>query len=408
MEKKLNRFLKVFLFVMLPTLSVAETTSKSPYPFGYISAPSHSNKDSSKAVINNFGTAGMVNLPSAPSLPEGEFVVYQRNHTALTRTGASFQLTPKLGLGFQYSGQGKNGVYGWSQDRVNWDRSFNLQFNLMRETNALPALSFGLRDFIGTGWYSSEYIVGTKTVGPIGVTAGLGFGRLAGRNQIANPFSEISDSFKTRSGAGVGKGGTLGNIQWFRGPASPFAGMTYALNNKVTLAAEYSPDPMNREASYLEVKSPYNLGASYRWSEIISLDAQYLYGSTVSLGANIHLNPKRPPNGNGKELAPVPMRQRAIKGGPWAETNIAAIKNVLEADEFLVTGMALETDHIRVDLENKKFRSTAQALGRVISTLQRFSGDEVEYAVIVFTDSRLPLAAYRVDLQTIGKHQRSK
>ena len=193
----------------------------------------------------------------------------------------------------------------------------------------------------------------------------------------------------------------MGNIQWFRGPASPFAGVTYALNDKAA-TGEYKPDLMNNEASYLELKSPYNLGASYRWSEIISLDAQYLHGSTVSLGANIHLNPKRPPNGNGRELAPVPMRLRAIEGGPWAETNIAAIKNVLEADDFLVTGMVLEADHIRVDLENKKFRSTAQALGRVISTLQRFSGDKVEYAIIVFTDGTLPLASYRVDLQKLA------
>ena len=27
------------------------------------------------------------------------------------------------------------------------------------------ALSIGLRDFIGTGWYSSEYLVGTKSFG---------------------------------------------------------------------------------------------------------------------------------------------------------------------------------------------------------------------------------------------------
>ena len=348
--------------------------------------------------------AGIVDLPSAVALPESEFIFYKRNHKTLSRTGATFQMTPRLGFSFRYTGHGENGHE--ASGRVNHDRSLDLQFNLMRETDTLPAVSFGLRDFIGTGWYSSEYIVGTKTVGPIGVTAGLGFGRLAGRNQIANPLSKISGSFKTRSCAACdGKGGTLGNIQWFNGPTSPFAGVTYALNDKVTLAAEYSPDLMNNEANYLEVKSPYNLGASYRWSEIISLDAQYLYGSTVSLGANIHLKPKRPPKGNGKELAPVPMRRRAIEGGPWAETNIAAIKSVFEADEFLVTGIAIETDHIRVDLENTKFRSTAQALGRVISTLQRFSSDKVEYALIVFTHGTLPLASYRVDLQKIGEHQ---
>ena len=235
----------------------------------YVAPSSHSGEEISKILVNTFGMAGIVDLPSAAALPEGELIFYQKNHKTLSRTGATFQLTPRLGLSFRYSGHGKNGAE--ASGRKNHDRSLDLQFNLMRETNALPAVSFGLRDFIGTGWYSSEYIVGTKTVGPIGVTAGLGFGRLAGRNQIANPFSTISGSFKTRPGSDAGLGGTLGNIQWFRGPASPFAGVTYALNDKVTLAAEYSPDLMNREASYLELKSPYNLGASYRWSEHVFL-----------------------------------------------------------------------------------------------------------------------------------------
>ena len=75
----------------------------------------------------------------------------------------------------------------------------------MRESKALPAVSFGLRDFVGTGWYSSEYIVGTKTVGPIGVTAGLGFGRLAGRNQIANPFSKLVAVLKPGLGPTLAK-----------------------------------------------------------------------------------------------------------------------------------------------------------------------------------------------------------
>ena len=160
-------------------------------------------RKASKDIVNNFGMAGIVNLPSAAALPEGEFLFYQRNHTTLSRTVHTFQLTPRLGLAFNTLAKEKTAPF--ASGRSNWDRSFNLHFNLMRESKALPAVSFGLRDFIGTGWYSSEYIVGTKTVGPIGVTAGLGFGRLAGRNQIANPFSTISGSFKTRSGSDVAK-----------------------------------------------------------------------------------------------------------------------------------------------------------------------------------------------------------
>ena len=135
----------------------------------------------------------------------------------------------------------------------------------------------------------------------------------------------------------------MGNIQWFRGPASPFAGVTYALNDKVSIAAEYSPDLMNREASYLEVKSPYNLGASYRWSEM------YFSGCAVSsrlnrvTGCQHPPQPQAPPKWKWPRARPGSNAARAIEGGPWAETNIAAIKNVLEADDFLVTGMVLES-----------------------------------------------------------------
>ena len=63
------------------------------------------------------------------------------------------------------------------------------------EGKYLPAISIGLRDFIGTGWYSSEYIVGTKSIGHLELTAGIGFGRLAQRDPFANPLSFLSSKF---------------------------------------------------------------------------------------------------------------------------------------------------------------------------------------------------------------------
>ena len=69
-----------------------------------------------------------------------------------------------------------------------------------------------IRDSIGTGWYSSEYIVGTKSIGSLTVTAGLGFGRLAGRDTISNPLGFLSSRFNQRDANNYGKGGTLGTI----------------------------------------------------------------------------------------------------------------------------------------------------------------------------------------------------
>ena len=87
--------------------------------------------------------------------------------------GISFQALPSLGVAFRYNGQGRRWM---GSGAVNWDRSFDAHISIVKEGKYLPAISFGLRDFIGTGWYSSEYIVGTKFLKNLELTAGLGFG----------------------------------------------------------------------------------------------------------------------------------------------------------------------------------------------------------------------------------------
>ena len=128
-----------------------------------------------------------------------------------------------MGVSFRYSGHGING--GEAYGRVNHDRSFDAHISILDEGTYIPAISFGLRDFIGTGWYSSEYIVSTKTFKNFELTTGLGFGRLAGRNSFSNPLGALSSRFDKRDGNAVGRGGTLGTINWFQGDASAFYGV---------------------------------------------------------------------------------------------------------------------------------------------------------------------------------------
>ena len=107
---------------------------------------------------------------------------------------------------------------------------------MLDEGKYIPAISLGLRDFIGTGWYSSEYIVGTKSIKNIELTAGLGFGRLAGRNSFSNPLGSVFSRFDQRGRNGSGKGGstggTLGQIKWFQGNTAAFYGIQYHINKK--------------------------------------------------------------------------------------------------------------------------------------------------------------------------------
>ena len=57
----------------------------------------------------------------------------------------------------------------------------------------------GFRDILGTGVYSAEYLVASKTVArDFTLTAGMGWGRLAGVNTVENPFCAVADTMCDR------------------------------------------------------------------------------------------------------------------------------------------------------------------------------------------------------------------
>ena len=365
--------------------------------------PQRAASDAQRISTGNFGLPGIVDLPTALRFPDGELVFTQQLHKSLARSGISFQALPRVGVSFRYTGHGING--GEAYGRVNHDRSFDAHISIIDEAKYLPSISLGLRDFIGTGWYSSEYIVGTKSLGNLELTIGLGFGRLAGRNSFSNPLGALSSKFNQREGNGSGRGGTLGTINWFQGDASAFYGIQYHVSEKISLSAEYTPDTMPRESSYLEVKSPWNFGASYQLNDYVNLSAQYLHGSQVSVTAHVSVNPGRPPILGGKELAPVPMRLRGKNILPVTINNEGTIRKVLAVDGFEINNLVFNDDTVIIMVKNTKFRSTAQAVGRVASTLQRFTADDVQFANISFFSKNLILATYLVDLEKITSEQ---
>ena len=66
-----------------------------------------------------------------------------------------------------------------------------MRFRFIDEGNVTPAFAIGLKDFIGTGRYSSEYIVETKSHKNLSFSLGLGFGRLASYGGFSNPLGAL-------------------------------------------------------------------------------------------------------------------------------------------------------------------------------------------------------------------------
>ena len=104
--------------------------------------------DPAQVTAGNFGLPGIIDLPTARRFPDGELIFTQQLHKSLARSGISFQALPRLGFSFRYTGHGING--GEAYGRINHDRSFDAHISVLDEGRFLPAISLGLRDFIGT------------------------------------------------------------------------------------------------------------------------------------------------------------------------------------------------------------------------------------------------------------------
>ena len=115
-------------------------------------------------------------------------------------------------------------------------------------------------------------------------------------------------------------------------------------------------------------KKSVELWNIYQLNDYINLSSQ-LHGSQISLTTHITVNPSRPPLLGGKELAPVPMRQRGNGAPPMKQNNRYAIEKVLSADLFEIHYLEFEADTVKATVTNTKFRSAAQAVELALQAL---------------------------------------
>ena len=194
-----------------------------------------------RLTYNTYGVPGLVDMPTAEMPADADLAGTFSNVGGTTRTTLSFQILPRLSGSFRYSTI-VDGVTG--KARL-YDRSFDLRYQLLTEGDYRPSVVIGLQDFIGTGIYGGEYIVATKTLAPgLKVTGGLGWGRLGSYQAIG--------ATGTRPALVVGTGGTPTYDQWFRGDVAPFAGLSYAYNDRLKFKLEYSSDDYDYEGHALQ------------------------------------------------------------------------------------------------------------------------------------------------------------
>ncbi|PCJ07343.1 MAG: hypothetical protein COB16_11460 [Rhodobacteraceae bacterium] len=361
--------------------------------------------------LNFFGTPGLLDMPSAEMMPDGQFTTSYTWFGGQGRINLSFQALPWLSASFRYNSIKDLNLYGFS---TYYDRGFDVRVRLLRERRYLPAVTLGLQDFAGTGVYAGEYIVATKgfdtpplggaRAGRLKLSAGLGWGRLGSHGALGSSGSRVPYDINST-------GGSLSYDQWFRGDFAPFAGAEWQINERWGLKAEYSSDAYvieTQQSNVFERKSSFNFGAEYQASPRTRLGAYYLYGSEFGFTAQIQLNPYHPsiPMSVPAPLPIVPrsdwVKSRADWSGEWAQSqdNRLAVRDQLALqlaqDGLILESLELDSGRAEVRFRNTRYRSDALAVGRAARAMSRLMPASVETFRMVVVRSGMGLSAVEI------------
>ena len=248
-------------------------------------------------LASDFGTTGLITLPSAKMQLDGSLTATLSRNEVVDIYNVTFQATPYVEATFRYAIFNPREQFG-STDVLR-DRSYEVKVSLMKEGAKLPALAIGVRDLLGTGVWSGEYLVATKGWKLIEATMGLGWGRYAGRGGFSNPLSILSENFEDRPTGFIGEEvGGFSTKAFFRGPVGIFGGLKVSVPRvPLKFAVEYSSDIYQREARFGSIgdSSPVNIGMEWTFKEGVMLAAAYQQKQFLSLTLKAALDAKNKP-----------------------------------------------------------------------------------------------------------------
>lgn len=348
-----------------------------------------------------FTLPGVIDMPSAEVYPDGDLVATAGGSAAGQRVGLAFQALPGLTVGMRYARFPDYYPQGFSEGTTLYDRSLDLHYQVFGEAGWRPALAIGLRDMVGTGVYSSEYVVATKTLKPgLTVTGGIGWGRLGSAGGLGSPFGD-----RPKTDLGTNTAGDFSPDQWFRGPAAPFFGVKWQASDALTVKAEYSSDDYVEEQARqgFERKTPLNFGVDYRLGQFSRLSGYVLHGSTVGMQLSMVINPRHSPFPSGLENGPAPVRPRVAPGadpegwsGAWSSDPTAqpaiqkALGDALAKEGQVLESMALSANRAEVRIRNTRHDAEAEAIGRTARLMTRAMPPSVETFVITRVVNGVP------------------
>ncbi|MCK9372298.1 MAG: YjbH domain-containing protein [Sulfuricurvum sp.] len=359
-----------------------------------------SNQNNNDYSIQNSGKTGLIEMPNArvmddwrmrPSIYYSDpYIYYGIAMAPLPRTEINFRVTQLKNL---------NATGEWAGYGNYKDKAIDMKFLLSKEDDFWPAVAIGFDDMQGTGLYSSKYLVGTKRLDYLEFSGGYALGRMGGEN--LNKYGKAVEedraiNFLTDTSI---SGGAL------------FGGVEAHMSPKWSIKAEYSPinynydyvNPFANAASSWNgtsklPRSRINIGTKYKISDKLALTANFERGNTIGFGLSYT----------------IPFRQEMLYDhGPdrkWRadqslkeklkvmndEELSKAIAEEIAGERFSNVQVAVNENKIWASIENPRYNSDTQALGRTADVIDEVAPERIDDLYLTLKQTNLEYSVMHV------------
>ena len=240
------------------------------------------------------GGTGLIQTPTARMQEAGDLYLNYTDNGEYRFWSVNLQLFDWMQATARYTDVRTrlySNVDSFSGDQTLKDKGLDVKFRLWEESYYMPDISLGFRDFGGTGFFESEYVVASKSVGPLDFHVGLGWGYMGSADDFTNPFCKLKDSFCERPLGYSGLGGKVDYDQFFKGKMAVYGGVEYQTPwEPLTLKLEWEGNTYEFDrAGELEQDTRLNVGAVYKWNGF-DFSLNYQRGNTVGFGVSYKFN----------------------------------------------------------------------------------------------------------------------
>lgn len=329
------------------------------------------------------GQSGYINMPSAWVEPDGTFSAGYSAESPYTSAWVSATFLPFLQVTGRYVSLANIAPFGSSSVDPRYgkgygrykDKVLDAKLNIWQESKALPAISIGATDLLGTELFKGQYVVATKTFG-------------------------ASNNFEASIGYGNKR------------PSGLFAGARWVPMSMPHWAfvAEYDANDYNKDFRAAETgaasrKNGPSVAVEYRWGWLGAQVAR----NRDRFSANAYVSiPFSEREFIPKIYEPKPFDSKnapaRVSAAEWLKdgSHGAELVQALVRQDFKNVRVVLEEGALKLTVTNNRIANMGRAVGRAARTALAFAPSGTHRIQVTYTRLEQPIATYDfLDLQRL-------